>query len=60
MDIDDLNEPEFKEYQPGEPCPECFDGIIVRRYGRKFENREEFLGCSNWPYCEFKQNYENP
>ena len=33
-------------------CPKCKDGILVKR---RYKDRE-FLGCSNYPLCDFTSN----
>ena len=35
------------------PCPKCISGRIERRENSR--NKRVFHGCSNWPYCEYKQ-----
>lgn len=57
MDIDylDLIEtPEFFSYTEGDDCPDCDDGKLVKRLNRG--TGEDFLGCSNYPKCEFSQS----
>jgi len=57
MDLEELNAPEFYKPQACEDCPECEDGkVVLRRYTDKntFEEKT-FLGCSNYPRCEFSQ-----
>lgn len=48
-DIENLSDPEYSE---NDACPRCENGRLVKRYQRKLEGRE-FLGCSNFPRCEF-------
>lgn len=54
MDKFELEAPEFGDLKAGDECPEC-DGKLVERYSRKFAS-EPFLGCTNWPHCEFTKN----
>ncbi len=60
MDLADLNETrEWEASNIGDDCPRCEDGKVVIRINRKkFDSGEnpEFLGCSNFPYCEFTEN----
>jgi len=35
------------------PCPSCVEGRLVRRESAR--DKGSFYGCSNWPYCEYKQ-----
>jgi DNA topoisomerase-1 len=37
----------------GEACPECGDGELLIREGR----RGKFLGCSNYPRCRYTRDY---
>ena len=58
MDLYDLNETEtFYKPKIGEDCPECEDGKLVeRRYKDKDTLKiKTFIGCSNYPRCEFSQ-----
>ena len=36
------------------PCPRCVRGCLERRQSTR--NRNTFYGCSNWPYCEYRQS----
>lgn len=56
MDLHELNSLDRPQYdvREGDECPGCEDGKLVRRYARHFEGTE-FLGCNNYPRCEFTQ-----
>lgn len=43
-------------YSIGAACPNCKEGKLVARKGRKTNN--DFLGCSNYPKCKFT-DYRN-
>ncbi|MCD6362302.1 MAG: type I DNA topoisomerase [Armatimonadetes bacterium] len=46
-----------KREQPqstGETCPECGDGVLLIRTGR----RGKFLGCSNYPRCRYTRDWD--
>ena len=34
-------------------CPLCIEGLLLRRENKK--NKSVFFGCSNYPYCEHRQ-----
>ncbi len=35
------------------PCPMCKEGRVERRENHR--NGSVFYGCSNWPYCEYRE-----
>ena len=35
------------------PCPRCAEGRLERR--ENAQNEGVFYGCSNWPYCKYRQ-----
>lgn len=37
----------------GDPCPKCVEGELVIRMNRQGGIDEKFLGCSEWPECDF-------
>ncbi len=43
-----------KPMETSEECPECEDGVLLVREGR----RGKFLGCSNYPACRYTRDYE--
>lgn len=43
-----------KPMETSEACPECEDGVLVLREGR----RGKFLGCSNFPKCRYTRDYD--
>lgn len=44
-----------KPMETEESCPECEDGVLLVREGR----RGKFLGCSNYPGCRYTRDYED-
>ena len=40
------------------PCPRCVEGRLVRRENAR--SRSVFYGCSNWPYCGYTRNTQQP
>ncbi|MFP4248015.1 MAG: type I DNA topoisomerase [Armatimonadota bacterium] len=44
-----------KPMETDESCPECEDGVLLVREGR----RGKFLGCSNYPSCRYTRDYED-
>jgi DNA topoisomerase-1 len=44
-----------KPMETSESCPECEDGVLLVREGR----RGKFLGCSNYPSCRYTRDYED-
>ncbi len=44
-----------KPMETEETCPECGDGVLLVREGR----RGKFLGCSNYPACRCTRDYED-
>ncbi|MFO8082268.1 MAG: type I DNA topoisomerase [Armatimonadota bacterium] len=44
-----------KPMETEETCPECGDGVLLVREGR----RGKFLGCSNYPACRYTRDYED-
>ena len=36
------------------PCPRCVRGRLGRR--QNIRNGSTFYGCSNWPYCDYRQS----
>ncbi|MBD3293149.1 MAG: type I DNA topoisomerase, partial [Armatimonadia bacterium] len=44
-----------KPMETSEACPECEDGVLLVREGR----RGKFLGCSNYPGCRYTRDYED-
>lgn len=45
-----------KEDEERKPCPKCKDGKLIFKKGVCYngKNLPDFLGCSNYPYCEYK------
>ena len=48
MNIDIKSEDDYFDFKEGDPCPIC-GGTLVSRHS----SRGDFLGCSNFPTCEF-------
>lgn len=44
-----------KPMETDESCPDCEDGVLLVREGR----RGKFLGCSNYPSCRYTRDYED-
>jgi len=57
MDMEELNSMEFHKEKEGDGCPDCLNGKLVERCGRTAES-VPFLGCSNYPRCEFTTNFD--
>lgn len=53
----------LKEFNPNEEsiqnnpnCPKCKKGILILR--ENLQNQSKFLGCSNYPMCDYAVGYE--
>jgi len=57
MDYDELMSGEtFYTPKAGDECPEYDGKLVERRYkDRDTMEIKTFIGCSNYPRCEFKQ-----
>lgn len=59
MDYEELlamgGETEYEPLSENDDCPRCEDGKLIKRYNRSFGGGE-FLGCSNYPKCNFTKN----
>lgn len=45
------NKKEYTEADYVKPCPHCKTGHLVKKKGK----RVEFLGCTNYPRCQYKE-----
>lgn len=57
MLLDELNTLDNPAYQDGDPCPNCEDGTLIEKYERRLDG-EVFLGCSNFPRCQFSHTLD--
>ena len=57
MDLQIYDNKEYPTYEEGDECPECDGGILTLRHEKKFGSTD-FVGCSNYPRCEFTFNLD--
>lgn len=47
----------MEDYETVLDCPKCNSGKLVRKTNLK--TKEHFLGCSNYPKCDYTQEDEH-